>query len=61
MQTIFAGIVFVGTVATIVFVKSLDLGAWLTIAIVVPLVFLVVYSLARISPRKPEGKKDTWK
>jgi hypothetical protein len=59
MQVIFAGICFIGAVAGMIFIKSLDLGAGLTIAIIVPLVLLVVYSLARIPPKKPEAKKDT--
>jgi hypothetical protein len=59
MQFIFVGICFFGAVAAMIFVKSQDLGAGLTIAIIVPLVFLVVYSLARIKPKKPEAEKDT--
>ena len=59
MQLIFAGICFFGAVAGMIFIKSLDLGAGLTIAIIVPLVLLVVYSLARIQPKKPEAEKDT--
>jgi hypothetical protein len=59
MQWIFVGICFFGAVATMIFVKSLDLNAGLKIAIVIPLVFLVIYSLARITPRKARGGKDT--
>jgi hypothetical protein len=59
MQLIFAGICLFGAVAGMIFIKSLDLGAGLTIAIIVPLVFLVIYSLARIQPKKPEAEKDT--
>jgi hypothetical protein len=59
MQLIFAGICFFGTVAGMIFIKSLDLGAGLTIAIIVPMVLLVVYSLARIQPKKPGAGKDT--
>jgi amino acid permease len=61
MQVIFAGICFLGAVATMIFVKSLDLAAGLTIAIIIPLVFLVVYSLARIKPKRQGAEKDTWK
>jgi hypothetical protein len=57
MQYIFAGICFSGTIATMVFLSSLHLGGWLTAAILIPLVFLVVYSLARIQPKKPEAEK----
>jgi hypothetical protein len=56
MQFLFAGICFFGTIAAMIFVKSLNLGAGLTIAIIVPLVFLVIYSLARIKPKKREAK-----
>lgn len=59
MQWIFVGICFFGFVAGMIFVKSQDLGAGLTIAIIAPLVFLVVYSLARIKPKKPEAEKNT--
>ena len=59
MQWIFVGICFFGTVAAMIFVKSQDLNAGLTIAIIVPLVFLVIYSMARIKPKKPRAEKDT--
>ena len=59
MQWIFVGICFFGTVATMIFVKSLDLNAGLTIAIIAPLVFLVIYSMARIKHKKQEAEKDT--
>ena len=54
MQYIFAGICFLVTVAGIIFLSSLDLKGGLKAAIVIPLVFLVVYSMARIHPKKPE-------
>lgn len=59
MQWIFVVICFFGFFAGMIFVKSLDLGAGLTIAIIVPLVFLIVYSMARIKPKKSEAEKDT--
>jgi hypothetical protein len=59
MQFIFVGICFIGVVAGMIFVKSQNLGAGLTIAIIVPLVLLVVYSLAKIKPKKPEAEKNT--
>ena len=58
MQWIFVGICFFGAIAGMIFIKSQDLGAGLTIAILVPLVILVVYSLARIQTKKPEAEKD---
>ncbi|MCX5823750.1 MAG: hypothetical protein NTY86_09660 [Deltaproteobacteria bacterium] len=61
MQFIFAGICLFGTIAGMIFIKSLDLSGWLTAAILIPLVLLVVYSMARIQPKKPEAEKDTEK
>jgi amino acid permease len=61
MQWIFVGICFFGAVATMIFVKSLDLNAGLTVAIIIPLVFLVIYSMARIKPQKASGGKGTTK
>lgn len=59
MQFIFAGICIVGAIAGMIFVKSLDLNGGLTIAIIIPLVFLVIYSLARIKPQKTEAGKSS--
>jgi len=50
---------FFGVATGMIFIKCQDLGAGLTIAIIVPLVFLVAYSLARIQTQKPEAEKDT--
>jgi amino acid permease len=61
MQLIFAGICFFGAIATMIFVKSLNLGAGLTIAIIIPLIFLVIYSMARIKPKKTGAEKNTHK
>lgn len=59
MQIIFAGICIVGAIVGMIFVKSLDLNGGLTIAIIIPLVFLVIYSLARIKPQKTVAGKST--
>jgi hypothetical protein len=57
MQFIFAGIsILVFFVAT-VSIGTLDLGGWLKAAIISPLVFLVVYSLARIMPKEQKSGK----
>ena len=61
MQYIFAGICLFGTVATMVFLRFLDLGGWLTAAILIPLVFLVIYSMARIQPKETKSEKNTGK
>jgi hypothetical protein len=53
MQWIFVVICFFGTIAASVLVKSQDLNGGLTAAIIIPLVFLAIYSLARIKPNKP--------
>jgi hypothetical protein len=57
MQVIFAGICVFGGAATIMFISSLDLSGWLKASIIVPLVFLVVYSLARIQPKETKPEK----
>jgi hypothetical protein len=51
MQLIFAGISILVFFVTIVNLGPLDLGGWLKAVIIAPLVFLVVYSLARIQPK----------
>jgi hypothetical protein len=40
-----------------IFVKSLNLGAGLTIAIISPMIFLVIYSMARIKLKKRGREK----
>jgi amino acid transporter len=59
MQFIFAGICILVFFVTTVNLGPLDLGGWLKAAIIIPLVFLVVYSLARIHPKEPEAEQDT--
>jgi len=61
MQFIFVGISILIFFVTTVNLGSLDLSGWLKAAIIIPLVFLVVYSLARIQPKKPGAEKDTGK
>ena len=51
MQFIFVGIsILIFFVAT-VNLGPMDLSGWLKAAIIIPMVFLVVYSLARIQPK----------
>ena len=59
MQWIFVGICFSGTVASAIYLKSLDMNGGLTAAIIIPLVFLTIYSLARMKPNKPEAEKGS--
>jgi len=56
MDIIIAIICVFGAAATIMLVSTLGLGIWLKAAIIVPVVFLAVYSMARIQPKEPEAK-----
>lgn len=58
MDIIIAVLCVFGAAAGIVFVSSLGLNAWLTAAVIVPLVLLAVYSMARIQPGTEETKKE---
>ena len=61
MQFIFAGIsILIFFVAT-VNLGPMDLGGWLKAAIIIPLVLLVVYSMARIVPKETNSGKNTEK
>jgi hypothetical protein len=57
MQIIFSGICIIVFFVTTVNLGPMDLNGWLKAAIVIPLVFLVVYSLARIQPREKKLAK----
>lgn len=57
MQWIFVVICFSGTIAAAIFLKSLNTSGELTAAIVIPLVFLTIYSMARIKPKEPAAEK----
>jgi amino acid transporter len=59
MQFIFAGISMIIFFAVTLTLGQLNLGGWLKAAIIVPLVLLVVYSMARIMPKETTSKKDT--
>ena len=54
MQYIMMVLCLFGAVAAMVFIKSLDLSGGLTIALVGPVVFLVIYCLARIQTADSE-------
>lgn len=56
MQYIFVIISFLGGLAGMIGVKSLGLNAGLTAALVVPLVILIIYSMARLKPEEPKTK-----
>ncbi len=59
MEYIYTAIILVIVVAAMIFIKSLSLGAGLTISLVAPLILLAIYSLARTQPRKstPDDRK----
>jgi hypothetical protein len=57
MQIIFAGISIAVFLVTSITVGSMKMGGWLNVAIIIPLVFLVVYSLARIQPKGSKIEK----
>ena len=57
MQWIFVVICFFGTIAAAIFLKSLNTNGGLTAAIVIPLVFLTIYSLARLQPKNQAAEK----
>jgi len=57
MQYLFVIICFLGGVAGMIFVKSLDLGAGLTATLIVPQVFLIIYSMARLKPEEPKAER----
>jgi hypothetical protein len=41
--------------------STLALGGWVKAAIVIPLLFLVVYSLARIQPKETASERESGK
>ena len=59
MSVIIAIFCVFGTAASIVFLSTLDLGNWLTAALIAPLVLLAVYSMARIQPGEKATKTET--
>jgi amino acid transporter len=59
MQIIFAAICVIIFFVVTVSLGSVNLGAWLKAAVVVPLVLLVVYSLARIQPKEGKHGNET--
>jgi uncharacterized protein (DUF983 family) len=61
MQLIFAGICLVVFFVAMVASSTLALGGWVKAAIVIPLLLLVVYSLARIQPKETASERETGK
>jgi hypothetical protein len=61
MQVIIAGIAVFGAVAVIIFLSTVAINGGIKVAIVALVVFIAVYSMARIPPQKTTSKKDTGK
>ena len=61
MQVIIAGIAVFSAVGIIIFLSSLDMNGGVKAAIIVLVVFIAVYSLARIQPKETTSEKDTGK
>ena len=54
MQYLFVVVCFLGAIAGMSFVGSLDLGAGFTAVLVVPQILLVIFSMARLKPKGSE-------
>lgn len=61
MNILFAIVGVLGAAATTILVSATDLGGWMKVVIVVPMVMLAVYSMARIPPGEPEAEESTCK
>jgi hypothetical protein len=61
MRYIFVGICFFGLIATLVYLGPLDMSGWLKAAITIPMVILLLYSLAMMLPEETNAGKDTGK
>jgi len=61
MQVIIAGIAVFGVVAVIIFLSTVAINGGVKVAIVALVVFIAVYSMARIQPKESKSGKDTEK
>jgi hypothetical protein len=59
MNIFFAIVCEFGSVAIIILLSTLDLSSWLKAIVIVPVVLLAVYSMARIPPQEPKTEKNT--
>jgi hypothetical protein len=59
MQIIIAGISVFGAVGIIIFLSFVDISGAVKIPLVILLVLIAVYSLARIQPKETTPEKDT--
>ena len=61
LQVIIAGIAVFGAVGTIIFLSFIDMNGGVKAALVALMVFIAVYSLARIQPKETTSEKDAGK
>ncbi len=61
MQIIIAGIAIFGTVGIIIFLSSVEISGAVKTPIIILLVLLAVYSMARIQPKETRPERDTRK
>ena len=61
MQIIIAVIAVFGSVGIIVFLSTLNMNGGVKAAIVALVVFIAVYSMARIQPKETKSENDTGK
>ena len=59
MQIVIAIISVLVTAGIIIFTSTLDIGGGVKAAIVIAMVLIAVYSMARIQPKKENPEKDT--
>lgn len=59
MQVIIAGIAVLGAVGTIIFLSFIDMNGGVKAALVALMVFIAVYSMARIKTKETTSGKDT--
>ena len=61
MSVIFAIICVLGSAATIMLVSTLSMSGWFKAALIVLVVFVAVYSMARIQPKETQSGENTGK
>ena len=59
MQVIIAGIAVLGAVGAVIFLSFQDMNGVVKAALVALMVFISVYSMARIKPKETTSGKDT--
>jgi len=59
MQVILAIIGVFGAAGIIILLSTIDTGGGIKAAIIIPVVLIAVYGLARIKPKETKSEKDT--